>query len=43
MSLTLPIWTPRYLTLASLSITKPARGDVTVTESVGVNAALYAK
>src|SRR3954466_10946049 len=43
MSSTLPIWIPRYLTFASLSITKPARGDVTVTVSVGVNAAVYAK
>src|SRR6202030_3102380 len=36
MSETLPIWIPRYLTFASLSITRPARGEVTVTESVDV-------
>jgi len=34
---------PRYLTLASVSITKPALGEVTVTVSTGVNAAVYDK
>jgi hypothetical protein len=29
---------PRYLTLASVSITRPARGDITVTVSVEVKA-----
>ena len=40
MDWTLPIWIPRYLTLASFSITRPARGAVTVTVSVRVNAAV---
>ena len=40
MSSTLPTWMPRYLTFASVSITRPARGDVTVTESVDVKAAV---
>src|SRR3954468_23641166 len=43
MVFTSPIWMPRYLTLASLSITRPARGEVTVTVSVDVKAAVYAR
>lgn len=43
MSETLPIWMPRYFTFASRSITRPARGAVRLTVSVGVNAAVYDK
>ena len=37
---TLPIWMPRYLTLAPLSMTSPARGAETVTVSVEAKAAV---
>lgn len=41
MASTLPIWMPRYLTLAPCSITSPARGADTVTVSIGAKAAVY--
>ena len=41
MSVTLPIWMPRYFTLASRSITRPARSDITVTVSTDVKNAVY--
>lgn len=37
---TLPIWMPRYLTLAPFSITSPARGADTVTVSIDAKAAV---
>jgi hypothetical protein len=40
MSETLPTWMPRYLTLAPLSITSPARDEETVTVSVEAKAAV---
>jgi hypothetical protein len=40
MPVTRPIWMPRYFTLASVSITKPARGEVTVTMSTEVKVAV---